>query len=83
VMAGETQPMTVKVRLSDLDLATAEGQRELDQRVNRAVRAVCRTTNLTTGSRILGHEARDCLVKARTSVRQQLAALSAHQQRGG
>jgi len=83
VMAGETERMTVKVSLSDLDLATAKGQRELDQRLNRAVRTVCRTTSVTTGSRILSQEARDCLAKARTSVKQQLAALSANQQRGG
>ncbi len=83
VMATEAERMTVKVNLADLDLATAEGQRELDQRLKRAVRTVCRTKDLTTGSRILSEDARDCIAKARTGVKQQMAALSINQQRGG
>ncbi len=75
--------MVALVNTTDLDLATAEGQRELDQRVNRAVRAVCRTTNIATGTRIISREAQDCLANARKSARQQVAALKAAEQRGG
>jgi len=83
-MAGNGQILTVKVNTSDIDLGTAQGQKTLDQRVEKAVRQVCRTTSLTTGSRVMSQEARACLAKARTDAKQQVAALTTlGQQRGG
>ena len=83
VLAGEADRMTIKVSTADLDLGTAEGQKMLDKRVEKAVRSVCRTTSLSTGSRILSHDAQVCLAKARSDARQQVAALVASEQRGG
>jgi UrcA family protein len=84
VLAGETQRMTIKVSTADLDLGTAQGQKTLDKRVEKAVRSVCRTTSLTTGSRVMSQDAQACLAKARTDARQQVAALTArNDQRGG
>lgn len=82
-MAGNAETMTIQVPTADIDLGTAKGQRTLDQRVEKAVRQVCRTTSLTTGSRTLSQEARACLAKARIDAKQQVAALVTEQQRGG
>lgn len=81
-MAG-VQTMTIGVPTADIDLGTAKGQKILDRRVQKAVRHVCRTTSVTTGSRIISQDARACLAKARSDARQQVAALTNEQQRGG
>ena len=83
VLAADVEQTTIAVRTSDLDLATHDGQKALDRRVDRAIRSVCRTTELRTGSRIMSQEARECLAKARVDTRQQVAALTLERQRGG
>lgn len=82
-LAGDGVPKTIAVTTSDIDLATAKGQKTLDQRIERAARTVCRATDLATGSRIMSQEAHACLTKARGQAREQLAVLMADQQRGG
>lgn len=37
--------------ISDLDLATPQGQKELNSRINRAIRDVCQTSRKATGTR--------------------------------
>jgi UrcA family protein len=81
-MAGEPQLMTINVSTSDINLGTVQGQKLLDQRVEKAVRTVCRVNSVTTGSRLMSHEVRACLAKARTSAKQQVAALMSNKQRG-
>ncbi|WP_233994131.1 UrcA family protein [Porphyrobacter sp. AAP60] len=82
--AGNIDRMTVNVPTADINLATVQGQKRLEQRLEKAVRTVCRTTSLTTGSRVLTQETRACLAKARSDVKQQVAALySRNEQRGG
>ncbi|HSF13414.1 MAG TPA: UrcA family protein [Erythrobacter sp.] len=81
-LANETEKMTIQVQYDDLDLATPEGQQRLDQRLEKAVRTVCRTKSHTGGSRILSLDAKACLAKARTDARQQVAALTKGKQRG-
>jgi UrcA family protein len=80
--AAERQVSTMKVELYDLELGTAEGQKQLDSRIERAVRNVCRVTDPDTGSRILNKDARTCLAKARASAKSQVAAIMERQQRG-
>lgn len=83
-LAGNVDRMTITVSADDLDLATAKGLKTLDKRVEKAVRSVCRTTSLNSGSRVLSHETRACLAKARSDARRQVAALtSQNEQRGG
>ena len=82
-LAGQTQLMSIAVSTADIDLATAEGQRTLDQRIEKAARTVCRTTSVTTGSRILSRESQTCLTMARSAAREQVAVLVAEHQRGG
>jgi UrcA family protein len=74
---------TVTVSAADIDLGTAKGQKILDNRVERAVRDVCRTPNLDTGSRIMNSDALNCLTKARADAKRQVAALKSNEQRGG
>lgn len=83
-LAGEPAAMTINVSAADLDLATAQGQKTLAQRVEKAARAVCRTAAATTGSRILSREAQACLAQARKDVKQQVSAMTfSNEQRGG
>lgn len=82
-LAGNAQTLTIDVLTSDIDLNTAQGQKTLDQRVEKAARHVCRTTSITTGSRMMNQSTRACLAKARSDARQQIAALALEQQRGG
>ena len=82
-LAGDIQKTTIRVSTTDIDLGTAQGQKTLDQRVEKAVRHVCRTTDLSTGTRVMSQDALACLAKARTDAKQQVAALTIEQQRGG
>ena len=82
-MAAEMQKTTIRVTTTDIDLGTANGQKTLDKRVEKAVRQVCRTTSLTTGSRVMSRDALACLAKERSDAKQQVAALILEQQRGG
>jgi UrcA family protein len=82
--AGNVERMTVKVNASDIDFGTAKGLKDLDQRLEKAVRTVCRITSPTTGSRVLSQEVRDCLAQARADVKRQVAVLTTrYEQRGG
>ena len=81
--AGSAEKMTINVDYSDINLATAKGQQTLENRIEKAVRTVCRINDVQTGSRLMSRDARTCLAKARASARQQVAAITADRQRGG
>lgn len=81
--ASEIERMSVTVTADDLNLASPAGKRTLDQRVEKAVRSVCRTRSVTTGSRILSQGTQTCLAKARADAQQQVAVLIRNNQRGG
>lgn len=66
---------SVEVRYHDLDLSTAEGQKTLDRRIDRAARGVCDAAVLDVGTRIMSQDAVDCIGKAKTAVRRQVAFL--------
>ena len=63
----------VEVRYSDLNLATAEGQKTLDKRIERAAREACHYDVRTTGSRLPSTEARACYNKALDSAKTMMA----------
>lgn len=71
---------TRQIRTSDLDLATAAGQVELDNRIERAARAVCKVER--TGSRISSVDG-ECRAKAAASTRAALAARGLLTKSGG
>jgi UrcA family protein len=81
--AGQAELRTAEINVADLDLGTAAGQRTLDKRVEKAVRQVCRTVSVQTGTRIMDRDAMDCLARARAEAKQQMAALISNEQRGG
>lgn len=81
--AGGATTMSLTIETSDINLATPGGQKLLDQRIERAARTVCRTTDLKTGTRVMNREARACLAKARVDARQQVATIMESRQRGG
>ncbi|MFO6446638.1 UrcA family protein [Erythrobacter sp. NE805] len=83
VYAHPHQYRTLSVSTAGIDLGSPEGQKILDQRIEKAVRHVCRTTNPDTGTRMISNEAQQCLARARSEAKQQLAALIAKEQRGG
>ena len=83
VAANTSEPMTQTVATADINLATAEGQRVLDQRIERAARNVCRVGKPLAGTRIANPEDRACLARARADARQQVAVLNQVEQRGG
>ncbi|MEL6237481.1 MAG: UrcA family protein, partial [Pseudomonadota bacterium] len=81
-MAGTTEKRTETVNYAGLDLNTIEGQKLLDQRVEIAARRVCAVNEAGRDVR-QRREARACLIKARSSARQQVAAVIEDQRRGG
>ena len=82
-LASEAGRMTIDVSTAGLDLATAKGLKTLDQRVLQAVRTVCHTNTVTTGTRIPSQEAKACLASARSDAQQQVAALTSRNERRG
>ena len=82
-LAGNGAPQSIAIKTADLNLASPEGQKTLDRRIEHAARTVCRTPSISTGTRIMSHEAQACLAKARSGARAQVAVLMADQQRGG
>lgn len=71
-----------EISVAGIDLSTAEGQRMLDERVERAAREVCGYDEARVGTLIRSAEARDCVAKAQASAREQVATI-AQEQLGG
>lgn len=82
-LAGAGELPTKVVEIAGLDLDTTEGQRMLDQRIERAARDVCRYDEERVGTRIRSNESRACLAKARAGAQQQVATIIENQRRGG
>lgn len=57
----------VKVEYKDLDLTTAQGQRTLERRLDKAARYACGYDSRLPGTRIASQDARNCYKQARTS----------------
>jgi UrcA family protein len=83
-LAELPEQRTVTFTTSDIDLATPKGQKELNWRIERAVRNVCQTHITNSSSRILSEDAKTCIAKARSSAQQQVARIMANEgQKGG
>jgi len=63
------------VHYGDLDLTSVEGQEQLDVRLDRAARQVCRVNEAVTGSHLRSAESRECYREARRTLDQQYAQL--------
>ena len=82
-LADNPESQSVDIDFAGIDLSTPEGQRILDQRIERAARQVCDVYQSRTGSRIRSREVRECLTQARASARSQVASIIEDQRRGG
>ncbi|MEW4449375.1 UrcA family protein [Qipengyuania sp. JC766] len=65
--------MTIEFR--DLDLATEQGQKTLERRIDRAAREICGLDDTTLGTRIRDRESRQCYTRAKASAERQVTAL--------
>lgn len=72
VVAADEAP-SVAVRYGDLDLTSAEGQQQLDSRLERAAREVCGVNEKRTGTYLRSQSSRECYREARRHLDQQYA----------
>jgi len=82
VSAADEAP-SVGVRYGDLDLTSAEGQRQLDIRLERAAREVCGVNEKVVGSHLRSQESRVCYREARRNLDQQYAQLVSRKSAAG
>jgi UrcA family protein len=71
------------VHYGDLDLTSAEGQRQLDLRLERAARLVCGVNEDVTGSHLRSAQSRECYREARRTLDQQYAQVVRRESAGG
>jgi UrcA family protein len=64
----------VEVRYADLNLASIEGQKTLEQRIDRAAREACSYNTQDAGTRIRSSATVACYNKARDSAKTVMAA---------
>ncbi|MBB3034464.1 UrcA family protein [Alteriqipengyuania lutimaris] len=77
------QSQSVQVDYADLNLATPEGQAQLDRRIDKAAREVCGTDRAVTGTRLKNPAAMKCLKSAKEQIGEQIAARIEEQKLGG
>lgn len=82
IAAEDQAQRSVEVRYSDLDLTTTEGADELDRRLAKAAKSVCRFDDVSTGTRIASREARACYKKTLEQLESHVAAAVASKERG-
>ncbi len=82
-LANTEQNQTIHVEYADLNLATAAGQKTLDQRIIKAARKVCGMGNIRTGAPLYSKKAQDCFISAKASADRQFAAILTDQRLGG
>lgn len=73
---------SLSIPYQDLNLATAEGQKALDRRIDEAVRDFC-GMEPNTGSRISSTGSRRCYAETKKQVQTQFAAIVDRQRLGG
>lgn len=80
-MAAEGQ--SISVQYSDLNLASAEGQRVLEQRLDRAARDVCDMGEVRSGTRLPSRDSAACYRDTRARLDVQFARLTTSERQGG
>ncbi len=81
--AGSHAAQSSKIHYADLNLATPQGQEQLERRIDVAARKVCKLDEHRTGTRLPSRQRKACYVKARKSARSQMASLISDTRRGG
>ena len=73
----------VSVDYRDLNLASVQGQKSLEIRIDRAARKVCGMDNRVSGTRLRPSDERRCYAQAKKQAKKQVAALIAEERLGG
>ena len=81
-MAG-ARAESISIEYSDLNLASPEGQRKLERRIDAAARKVCNLDRVQTGTRIRNPDALVCYEQAKVQAKRQLAAVVERTAKGG
>jgi UrcA family protein len=81
--AQQRDTRTTGVTYQDLDLATPDGQAELNRRIEYAARQVCGMGERTVGSNIVSRETRTCFRDAKRQLDQHFAGVIARQNNAG
>ena len=71
--AAADEAPRIGVHYGDLDLTSAEGQRQLDLRLERAAREVCGVNETVVGSHLRSQHSRECYREARRDLDRQYA----------
>ncbi|MGV2494712.1 UrcA family protein [Pelagerythrobacter aerophilus] len=74
---------SLSIPYKDLNLASAEGQKTLDLRIESAVRDFCGMNQTSTGTRIVSGEARQCYAETKKQAQKQFAAIIDRHRLGG
>jgi UrcA family protein len=61
------------ISYSDLNLATPQGQAQLDRRIDSAARSMCGIADVRTGTMLQGTKNKQCYEAAKASARKQVA----------
>ncbi|MXP15248.1 UrcA family protein [Altererythrobacter confluentis] len=81
--ANTEQKQTIHVEYADLNLATAAGQKTLNQRIIKAAREVCGMDRAVTGTRVPTRDVLQCFHTAKAQAEKQFAAILTDQRLGG
>ena len=73
----------LQIKYNDLNLASAEGQKVLASRIDRAAKEACGLSAQTTGTRVVSRSARKCFNEVKKSASAQMAVLVDEQRLGG
>jgi UrcA family protein len=71
-IGSAAEPLSRTVRVSDLNLASHEGQQTFEQRVRAAIDEVCAPLDVTSASFIRNRRLEECRQTARASVQRQI-----------
>ena len=73
----------LEIKYSDLNLASVEGQKALEGRIERAAKEACGLNAQKTGTRITSRSARKCFNEVKKSASAQMAVIVDEQRLGG
>lgn len=74
-VSAQGVPRTTTVTYADLDLATDDGARELDRRIDAAAREVCALGKTMLGTRIASVDARKCVRNTKRQLQDHFAPI--------
>ena len=81
-IASQGEP-SLNIEFGDLDLSTADGQKQLDRRISVAAREFCKANGVQTGTILRSSASTECVKQVRAIAYEQVAALTETEQRGG